>query len=108
MPFQAKPYPDDEARTVTIRLSGELDSAAAPRLNELVAQAATQSIVRLVLLMDQLSYLSSAGLRCLVFAHQKFGPGVEIVLIGVRSEVAETIRLTGLDRSVTMQDSADV
>jgi anti-anti-sigma factor len=108
MTFQAKSYVDDDAGTVTIRLSGDLDSAAAPRLNELIAQAATHSIARLVLLMDQLRYLSSAGLRCLVFAHQKFGPGVEIVLIGARPEVAETIRLTGLDRGVTMQDPADV
>ncbi|HVQ93208.1 MAG TPA: STAS domain-containing protein [Mycobacteriales bacterium] len=108
MKFQAKIQADDDARTVTIRLAGELDSGSAPTLNELIGQAAQHPVDRLVLLMDRLDYLSSAGLRCLVFAHQKFGPGVEIVLVGTKREVAETIQLTGLDRSVTMQDPADV
>jgi anti-anti-sigma factor len=108
MKFQAKLQADDDARTVTIRLTGELDSGSAPTLNEMIGQAAQHPVDRLVLLMDRLDYLSSAGLRCLVFAHQKFGPGVEIVLVGTKREVAETIQLTGLDRSVTMQDPADV
>ena len=108
MSFQAKLQADEDSRTVTIRLVGELDSKSAPELNELIGQAAQHEADRLVLLMDRLDYLSSAGLRCLVFAHQKFGPGVEIVLVGAKPGVVETIQLTGLDRSVTMQDPADV
>ena len=108
MGFQARMYADDETKTVSIRMAGDLDSGSAPKLNELIAQAAEHKVERLVLLMERLNYMSSAGLRCLVFAHQKFGPGVEIVLVGVRPEVSETIHLTGLDRSVTMQDPADV
>lgn len=108
MSFQARLQADDDARTVTIRLVGELDSKSAPDLNDLIGQASQHPVDRLVLLMDRLDYLSSAGLRCLVFAHQKFGPAVEIVLVGTKREVAETIQLTGLDRSVTMQDPADV
>jgi anti-sigma B factor antagonist len=109
MGFQAKMYVDDDTATASIRLVGDLDSASAPKLNELISQAAAVpgKVRRLVLLMERLNYLSSAGLRCLVFAHQKM-PGLEIVLIGARSEVAETIRLTGLDRAVTLQDPADV
>src|SRR5919197_1086920 len=103
MSFQAKLQADDDSRTVTIRLIGELDSKSAPELNELIGQAAQHEADRLVLLMDRLDYLSSAGLRCLVFAHQKFGPGVEIVLVGTQPDVAETIRMTGFDRSVIMQ-----
>jgi anti-anti-sigma factor len=57
--------------------------------------------------MDELTYMSSAGLRCLVFAHQKLPRGVDIVLVGTRPEVAETIKLTGFDRSITMQETAD-
>ena len=108
MSFQAKLQADEDSRTVTIRLVGELDSKSAPELNDLIGQAAQREADRLVLLMDRLDYLSSAGLRCIVFAHQKFGPGVEIVLVGAKPDVVETIQLTGLDRSVTMQDPADV
>ena len=108
MAFQARMYTDGETATVTIRLVGDLDSGSAGRLNELIAEASREPVRRLVLLMDRLSYLSSAGLRCLVYAHQKLGPGTDIVLVGTRAEVADTIRLTGLDHSVIMQDPADV
>lgn len=108
MAFQARMFTDTETGTVSIRLVGDLDSGSAPRLNDLITEAARGQVHRLVLLMERLNYLSSAGLRCLVFAHQKLGPGVDIVLVGTRPEVADTIRLTGLERSVIMQDPADV
>ncbi|HEX5400912.1 MAG TPA: STAS domain-containing protein [Pseudonocardiaceae bacterium] len=96
-----------EGASANIRLVGELDSAAAPRLNELITQAAEQEVSRLVLLMSELSYMSSAGLRCIVMAHQKLGSDVDIVLVGTTPPVAETIKLTGLHRGVIMQDPAE-
>jgi anti-anti-sigma factor len=98
---------DNEDGVVTIRLVGEVDSRSAHRLNELIIEAAAAQPSRLVLLTEELTYLSSAGLRCLVFAHQKMGPGVEIVLVGTHPDVAETIRMTGFDRSVIMQDAVE-
>lgn len=108
MAFMARMYIDSETATVTIRLVGDLDSGSAGRLNDLIVEASRGPVTRLVLLMEQLAYLSSAGLRCIVFAHQKLGQGTDIVLVGTRPEVADTIRLTGLDHSVIMQDPADV
>jgi anti-sigma B factor antagonist len=105
MSFNAKMHVVEDA--ATIRLTGELDRLAAPRLNELIVEAADKQVKRLVFLMEELMYMSSAGLRCLVFAHQKMPRGVAIVLIGTRPEVAETIKLTGFDRSITMQESAE-
>lgn len=105
MSFTAKMHVADAA--ATLRLTGELDRTSAPRLNELIVEAAEKEVQRLVLLMEELTYMSSAGLRCLVFAHQKMPRGVQIVLVGTRPEVAETIRLTGFDRSITMQESAE-
>ncbi|MGH3914134.1 MAG: STAS domain-containing protein [Pseudonocardiaceae bacterium] len=96
-----------EQRVASIRLIGELDSRAAPRMHDLVSEAVTHELDRLVLVMSELTYLSSAGLRCLVFAHQKMRNGVSIVLVGTRPNVAETIQLTGFDRSVIMQDPAE-
>jgi len=93
-----------ENGVATIRLVGEADSRSAHRLNELIVEAVQETPARLVLLVEELTYLSSAGLRSLVFAHQKLGRDAEIVLVGVRPEVAETIRLTGFDRSIVMQE----
>ncbi|MFD7656760.1 anti-sigma factor antagonist [Actinosynnema sp. NPDC059797] len=105
MNFQAKAHTDDGV--VTVRLTGDLDSRSAPILNDLITEVTANPVRRLVLLLDELAYLSSAGLRCLVFAHQKLGRGVDIVLVGTRPEVAETIRMTGFDRSVVMQDPVE-
>ncbi|MFD1934333.1 MULTISPECIES: anti-sigma factor antagonist [Nonomuraea] len=91
-----------EGDTATLRLSGELDGRSAPELNQLVGEAVERRVGKLVLLLDELTYMSSAGVRCLVFAHQKLPSGSEITLVGTQPEVAETIRLTGFDRSIVM------
>ena len=104
MSFQVNMNVDDGV--ATIRLAGELDGSAAPKLNDLVVEATALSVGRLVLLMNELTYMSSAGLRSLVFAHQKLPGTTEIILVGTQPEVAETIRLTGFDRSIVMQESA--
>lgn len=101
MTFNAKLHLAGEV--ATIRLSGELDARSAAQFNHLVISAAKYKLSKLVLLAGELSYLSSAGLRCLLFAHQKMPRSVRIVLVGTQPEVAETIRLTGFDRSIEMQ-----
>lgn len=103
MGFQGKMH--TENGVTTIRLIGEVDSRSAHRLNELIIAAVEGTPERLVLLAEDLTYLSSAGLRSLVFAHQKMRRDAEIVLVGVRPEVAETIRLTGFDRSIVMHEA---
>ncbi|WP_214319701.1 anti-sigma factor antagonist [Nonomuraea sediminis] len=92
-----------EGDTATLRLIGELDGRSAPELNDLVVQAVGQQVAKLVLLLDELTYMSSAGVRCLIFAHQKLPRDSEITLVGTSEEVAETIRMTGFDRSIVMQ-----
>ncbi|HEY0935861.1 MAG TPA: anti-sigma factor antagonist, partial [Trebonia sp.] len=93
--------------TATVRLAGELGSAAAPRLEQVINDVSGRDGLRhLVLDMADLSYLSSAGLRCLVFAEQKLPAGVPMVLTSLQPDVAETIRLTGFDRSVQIRGYA--
>ncbi|GII87754.1 hypothetical protein Ssi03_57440 [Sphaerisporangium siamense] len=105
MAFKAKMQIEDG--TATIRLEGELDGRSAPELNDLVVKAAEQHVDRLVLLLEELTYMSSAGIRCLVFAHQKMPEDAEIILVGTRLDVAETIRLTGFDRSIVMRETLE-
>lgn len=105
MSFEAKLTVDGDI--ATIRLSGELDRTSAPRLDDLVGRAADRpSLTRLVLLVEGLTYMSSAGLRSLVFAHQRMPREAEIVIVGAQQGVAETIRLTGFDQSVVLQEAS--
>ena len=90
-----------------ITLSGELDAAAAPAFRADVEKAAAAKAKNVALLMKDLEYMASAGLRALVFAKQKMGPQVNIYMIGVQETVLETITMTGFQNSVTFLDNYD-
>jgi anti-anti-sigma factor len=85
-----------------ITLSGELDASTAPLFKQEVEEAATQNLKRLVLFIHDLKYLSSAGLRVLIFAKQKMGAKVDIYIVGAQEMVQETIENTGFHHSVFM------
>lgn len=90
-----------------ITLSGELDGSVASVFKTEVEKAASQKAKRLVLLMADLEYMSSAGLRVLVFAKQKMGANVDIYAVGVQEQVMEPITMTGLHHSMTFLDAYD-
>jgi len=90
-----------------ITLSGELDASTAPIFKEKVEEAASQKVKRLVLLMQDLEYMSSAGLRVLIFAKQKMGVGTDIYVVAAQEMVRETIEKTGFYQSVIILDAYD-
>jgi anti-anti-sigma factor len=102
MPFTASLTVDGS--TALLTLTGELDASTAPAFYEQVGHAANGGARRLVLIMDELVYMSSAGLRGLLFARQKMGAEVEIVVAGANESVTQTIRVTGFDQSVVMSE----
>jgi len=91
----------------TLTLAGEADAAAVPLFQRRLTELTTSAISGLVLDCAGLTYMSSAGLRCLVYAHQRLGRGVSIELNEVSPQVAETIRLTGLDRGVILRSKGE-
>lgn len=90
-----------------LTLIGELDGGTAPLFKEKIEEVAQAKIEKLVLIMDQLEYMSSAGLRILVFAKQKMGTTVEIFLVGTQEMVNDTIEQTGLHHSFHLVESYD-
>lgn len=87
-----------------ITLSGELDATTAPLFKEKVEEATRQDIKRLVLLIHDLDYMASAGLRVLIFAKQKMGANVDIYVVGAQEMVLDTIEKTGFHHSVVLLD----
>lgn len=90
--------------TVVIELEGELDATTAVAFRQEVDRAAEGDVSQLVLDMTKLTYLSSAGLRGLVFARQKMDDNISIVLVQVSDEVERTIRMVGFHHSVIFSD----
>jgi anti-anti-sigma factor len=90
-----------------ITLSGELDASAAPAFRAEIEKAAEQRPKRLVLLMHDLKYIASAGLRVLIFAKQKMGANIDIYAIAPQEQVLETFRMTGFHYSIQILDAYD-
>jgi anti-anti-sigma factor len=90
-----------------IIMAGELDASMAHIFQGEVEKAAAQKAKRLVLLMSELDYIASAGLRTLVFAKQKMGPSVDIYVVGAQPQVMDIIQMTGFDRSIIALDTYD-
>jgi len=88
-----------------ITLSGSLDASSASKFKEIIEQAAAQHADKLVLFMEDLAFLASAGLRVLIFAKQKMGVGVDIYVIGSQGPVLGTLEMSGFHHSVYIQDT---
>ncbi|HEY9695437.1 MAG TPA: anti-sigma factor antagonist [Oculatellaceae cyanobacterium] len=83
-----------------IKLAGELDASSAPIFKAEIEKAAAENVKRLVLLMEDLDYMASAGLRVLIFAKQKMGAKADIYVVGAQEMVLDTLQKTGYDQSV--------
>lgn len=95
---------DDLAK---ITLAGELDASTAALFQAKVEEAAKLIPKRLVLIMKDLEYMASAGLRVLIFAKQQMGADVKIYMVGVQGTVLETITKTGFNHSVYLIDDEE-
>ncbi|MGF1479639.1 MAG: anti-sigma factor antagonist [Cyanophyceae cyanobacterium] len=92
--------------TAEITLSGELDAAGAPLFKQKIEEAAHHSLKRLVLIMRDLEYMASAGLRVLIFAKQKMGSQVELTIVDAPEMVIYTIKQTGFHHSIVLKNEA--
>ncbi len=90
--------------TARITLSGELDANVAEQFKQTVEEAAEKGPSKLVLLVRELQFMASAGLRVIVFAKQKMGQNVSIYVVGATGPVLNTLQMSGFDRAVYLQD----
>ena len=95
-------YNDDVAK---IELSGRLDATNAPSLQEELKKVIGQPVSRLVFFAKDLEYISSAGLRTIIFAKQKIGVDAQVYLIGACDAVLNVVKMSGLDNFMTIQDT---
>ncbi len=87
-----------------ITLAGELDAASAPLFQAELEKAAALKPKWLVLLVKDLEFMASAGIRMLIFAKQKMGTGVDVYVIAPQESILDTLKRTGLLHSVIVQN----
>ncbi len=80
--------------TLTIGLEGRLDTTTSPQLeNEL--RTALDGISELILDLEKLDYISSAGLRVLLSAQKVMNRQGKMVIRSVKPEIMEIFDVTG-------------
>lgn len=104
MAFQATWSVSDGVATIS--LVGELDAGAAHTFMAEIAMITALSPSKLVLLAQDLTFMSSAGLRVLIYARQRFGRELAIYIVKPQEALRETLILTGFDRAVYIVDEA--
>ena len=90
-----------EGTTLTVILGGELAKANAPAMQQLLSSYQGQDIRKIVFDATDLTFISSAGIRCVIFARLEVGQKPEIVFVNCAKELYEAFEITGLFRFVS-------
>jgi anti-anti-sigma factor len=90
--------------TALITVDGELDALTVNRFRDQVERVTEQQTDHLLLDLTRMMYLSSAGLRGLVYLRQRLPGGVRVVLVGANDAVQRTIRMVGFHYGVEFSD----
>ena len=94
-----------EAGATVLQLSGELDIAAAPTLEEQLASVFADGPNMLVVDLRRLEFIDSTGLSVLVKANQRAEDGgLRFGLAGGGTQVRRLLSLTGIADRVTVAD----
>lgn len=88
-----------------ITLTGSLDSSTAPELDTVVREVIINQPQELVMDLEKLDFMASAGLRIIIFAKQKLGTSVSLTLVRPQEQIVETLKMTGLIHSVHIVDT---
>ena len=88
---------------------------AEPRLDAYIAEEFKASLLgeledgttRLILDLEQTEFMDSSGLGAIVFCLQKMQPGGRIAISGAREPVALMLRLTNIDKVLTLLEKPE-
>ena len=91
-----------QEKSITIAIEGRLDTITAPALEKTITEN-VEGIENLVLDMNGLEYISSAGLRVLLGAQKKMQRVGSMKLTGVCEAVMEVLEMTGFADILTIE-----
>jgi len=103
MPLSIKVTPADSI--VTLDISGDIDTKTAPDLLKELTALELKELTQLRLNLNEVSFMSSAGLRAIVFAKQKMPHSARLYLIGASEMIVDTVKKTGLSQAVVFASS---
>ncbi len=91
-----------------ISVSGELDLASSPALQEELDRAAASDAQILIIDLRELDFMDSTGLSVLVRAHQRIEEqGRQLAMVKGPQQVQRLLSLTGVADGLTVVDSPE-
>ena len=93
---------EKNGNALTLALEGRLDTTTAPQLDETI-KGALDGVADLVLDLEKLEYLSSAGLRVLLSAQKTMSKQGSMVVRNVNETIMEIFEVTGFSEILTIQ-----
>ena len=88
--------------TLTVQLEGRLDTTTAPKLEEEL-RGGIDGLTRLVIDLEKLEYISSAGLRVLLAMQKIMNKQGEMIVKNVNETVMEVFEVTGFSDILTIE-----
>jgi anti-anti-sigma factor len=88
-----------------VELCGRLDANNAEGLQGELKKFTGQKVAKLVFMAKDLEYISSAGLRVIIFAKQKVGVDAHLFLVAAPEAILNVIKMSGLDNFMTILDT---
>ncbi len=87
---------------LNVTLDGRLDTVTAPQLDEQLGGLG--GVTKLIINVEKLAYISSAGLRVLLNAQKKLEKtGGAMVITHANDEIREIFEITGFDEILTIE-----
>ena len=90
----------ENGSTVTLTLDGWLDTQAAPELQKEL-EGIDEKYESMVIDMEKLQYISSAGIRQLVSIYKKMNG--QLVIKNASVELKDIFHITGMDRMIKFE-----
>jgi len=88
-----------------VNVPGRLDFARAPKLLDALGTLKGKDISTIIFECRDLEYISSAGIRVIIYAQQKIAAGMTIVMEDANEEIVEVLDMCGLADFIEFTES---
>ncbi|MBI5586069.1 MAG: STAS domain-containing protein [Deltaproteobacteria bacterium] len=93
-----------EEGILTVAVEGKVDGATAPELESRLVEWLDQGETKIILDLQEVYYISSAGLRVVLMGAKRLQNKGRLVLAGLKPEVKEIFEMAGFDTILDFYD----
>lgn len=93
---------NSEGTRLTLAIEGRIDTKTSPELEKVLRAALTPEITELIFDLSDTVYISSAGLRVLLFAQKRMNQQGTMQVTQVNDDLMEIFEVTGFTNVLTI------